>query len=97
MRSGSDRTLFDTAVGNLSGGSGRAFDWNRIADRRDLPRAFLAGGIGAHNARAALEVGAFGLDVGSAMEARPRHKDPEKMRLLFEALRPACRMSVQCA
>ena len=44
-----DRILFD----NGRGGTGETFDWSRIAGRPELPRALLAGGIGAHNARAA--------------------------------------------
>ena len=86
-RPGADRTLFDTG----SGGSGVAFDWTLIADRDDLPDAFLAGGIGPSNARAASRVGTYGLDVCSLVEARPGEKDPEKMNALFAALRPLSR------
>ena len=56
-----------------------------------MPSGFLAGGIGPANARAASRVGAYGLDVGSAVEARPGEKDPDKVTALFDALRPACR------
>ena len=97
VRAGADRTLFDTSLGNVGGGSGRAFDWNRITGRSDLPRAFLAGGIGPENARAALDVGAYGIDVGSGVEATLGRKDPERLRSLFEALRPDWRESLQCA
>lgn len=94
---GVDRTLFDTRLGKVSGGTGRVFDWSRISRRTDLPTAFLAGGIGPHNARAAQKVGAFGLDVGSNIETFPGRKDPQLLRSLFEALRPDCRRSVECA
>lgn len=96
-RAGVDRTLFDTRFGQVSGGSGRMFDWSRISERPDLATAFLAGGIGPHNARAAQKVGAFGLDVGSSIESFPGRKDPQGLRSLFEALRPDCRRSVECA
>jgi indole-3-glycerol phosphate synthase/phosphoribosylanthranilate isomerase len=86
-RSGADRSLFD----NGSGGSGCAFDWSLIADREDLPKAFLAGGIGPANAKAASRVGAFGLDVGSGVELEPGRKDPAKVESLFAALRPVAR------
>ncbi len=86
QRVGADRTLFDS----LSGGSGVPFDWSRIAGRDDLATGFLAGGIGPANARAASRV-AYGLDVGSAVEAAPREKDPAKVIALFDALRPRCR------
>ena len=87
QRLGADRTLFDSA----SGGSGMAFDWLRIAERDDLATGFLAGGIGPANAHAASRVGAYGLDVGSAVEAAPGEKDPGKVTALFDALRPRAR------
>ena len=90
-RSGCDRTLFDTSCGGTSGGMGQAFAWDRVARRRDLPNAFLAGGIGPHNVRAAAAVGTFGLDVGSGVEAAPGVKDPAKMRALFGARRVLAR------
>ncbi|HVL30545.1 MAG TPA: hypothetical protein VM326_07520, partial [Sphingomicrobium sp.] len=62
-----------------------------IAGRADLPSAFLAGGIGPANARAAAAVGAYGLDVGSRVEWAPGHKDPDKVSALFAALRPVAR------
>ena len=90
-RPGADRTLFDTARDGQSGGTGAAFDWSLIAGRDDFAASFLAGGIGPDNARAAARVGAYGLDVGSAVEARPGVKDPAKVAALFAALRPAAR------
>ena len=39
----------------------------------------------------ASRVGAYGLDVGSSVEARPGVKDPAKVEALFAALRPRCR------
>jgi len=86
-REGADRTLFDTR----GGGTGESFNWSLVAGRDDLSSGFLAGGIGAHNAAAAAQVGAYGLDVGSSVEVRPGEKDPEKVEALFAALRPMCR------
>ena len=90
-RPGADRSLFDTIAGGASGGTGSAFDWSLVAGRDDLPSAFLAGGIGAHNAAAAARIGAYGLDVGSSLEAAPGAKDAAKITELFAALRPAAR------
>jgi indole-3-glycerol phosphate synthase/phosphoribosylanthranilate isomerase len=87
VRRGADRSLFDSA----SGGSGEAFDWALVAGREDLPKAFLAGGIGPANARSAAAVGAYGLDVGSRVECAPGLKDPDKVAALFSALRPISR------
>jgi indole-3-glycerol phosphate synthase/phosphoribosylanthranilate isomerase len=91
VRSGADRTLFDTQRNGHSGGTGTTFDWSLVGNRPDLPSAFLAGGIGPGNAAAAAQVGAFGLDVGSAIESRPGRKDPAKTAALFAALRPTAR------
>ncbi|MCY7398162.1 MAG: bifunctional indole-3-glycerol-phosphate synthase TrpC/phosphoribosylanthranilate isomerase TrpF [Sphingomonas bacterium] len=86
-REGADRSLFDRG----SGGTGTAFDWSLIKDRDDLASGFLAGGIGPENAAAASGMGAYGLDVGSGVEARHGEKDPEKVKAMFAALRPASR------
>lgn len=92
-----DRSLFDSLVNGQTGGTGRPFDWRLIAGRLDLSRAFLAGGIGPANARAAQRVGAFGLDVGSGVEAAPGRKDRAKVQALFESLRPESRGTAPCA
>ena len=84
---GGDRLLFD----NGNGGSGRTFDWDLVRRHSDLPNALLAGGIGRHNARAAGNLGAYAIDVGSSVDVVPGLKSPVKTRALFEALRPACR------
>jgi indole-3-glycerol phosphate synthase/phosphoribosylanthranilate isomerase len=89
-----DRLLFDSG----RGGSGRTFDWTMIRDHPDLARSFVAGGIGPDNAREASRLGAYGLDVGSAVDARPGLKSAKKIRALFEALRPPGRQGLrQCA
>ena len=90
-RPGADRTLFDTQVDGRTGGTGRAFDWERIRARPDLGSALLAGGLNPANAGAAAKVGAWALDVGSGVEAAPGRKDPAKLAAFFEALRPPVR------
>lgn len=90
-RHGAHRSLFDTARNGRSGGTGEPFDWTLVAGRDDLPSAFLAGGIGPANAKAAAAVGAFGLDVCSRVECAPGLKDPDMVAELFSALRPAAR------
>jgi indole-3-glycerol phosphate synthase / phosphoribosylanthranilate isomerase len=91
---GGDRLVFD----NADGGSGRSFDWSLVERHPDLPRALVAGGIGPANAGAARALGAYAIDVGSALDASPGRKSPEKITALFEALRPACRERLrECA
>jgi indole-3-glycerol phosphate synthase / phosphoribosylanthranilate isomerase len=84
---GGDRLLFD----NGEGGSGRNFDWSLIKDHPELARSVVAGGIGLHNARAARELGAYAIDIGSAVDSSPGRKSPDKIAELFEALRPPAR------
>ena len=91
---GGDRIVFD----NADGGSGRSFDWKLVDGHPDLPGAILAGGIGPDNARAAMALGAYAIDVGSSVDERPGRKSPDKIAALFDALRPSSRQRLrQCA
>jgi len=89
---GGDRILFD----NGEGGSGRSFDWRQVELHRDLPSAIVAGGIGPHNAAKARRLGAYAIDIGSALDLRPGRKSPQKIAALFESLRPRSREAL-CA
>jgi indole-3-glycerol phosphate synthase/phosphoribosylanthranilate isomerase len=82
-RSGADRTVYDAGAG----GTGRTFDWSRLAGRPELGEAILAGGLTPANAAAAARVGAWALDVSSGIEAAPGRKDPTKLAAFFDALR----------
>ena len=81
---GGDRLLFD----NGPGGTGLQFDWSQLHGVPRLAGAFLAGGIGPDNGRAAQGTGVYGLDVGSRLEIAPGRKDPQRIVALFDALRP---------
>ena len=96
-RSGADRLLFDTAVGGVSGGTGRRFDWTLLDGLPGLSRSVVAGGLNPGNIAAAARLGAFALDVGSGVESSPGRKDPAKLAALFDALRPASRREKACA
>jgi indole-3-glycerol phosphate synthase/phosphoribosylanthranilate isomerase len=84
---GGDRLLFD----NASGGSGRSFDWSLVDSHPELPRAIVAGGIGPSNATAARRLGAYAIDIGSAVDLYPGRKSPERIAELFQAIRPRSR------
>jgi len=91
---GGDRTLFDSGTG----GGGKAFDWKRVAGHRALACGIIAGGIGPDNVRAASALGAYAVDVGSAVDEAPGRKDPAKIAALFEAVRSPSRQELlQCA
>jgi len=90
-RAGADRTVYD----NGAGGTGRTFDWTRLASRPELGEAILAGGLHPGNARAAAATGAWALDVSSGVEATPGRKDPAKLAGFFEALRVPVRREIE--
>lgn len=92
-RSG-DRLLFD----NGPGGTGLTFDWDHVRQLAELKNALVAGGIGPGNACAAMALGPYAIDVGSLVESVAGVKSPEKIRSLFETLRPPCREGLRaCA
>jgi len=80
-----DAILLDAYDPKRHGGTGRTFDWNIIGDISR--RIFLAGGINPANAAAAVELGVYGIDVCSGVEAQPGKKDHKKMKALFENIR----------
>jgi len=84
---GGDRILFDSG----RGGTGRTFDWELVRRHSELSKALVAGGIGPGNAGRAARLGAYAIDVGSALDVMPGMKSPVKIRALFESLRPASR------
>jgi indole-3-glycerol phosphate synthase/phosphoribosylanthranilate isomerase len=91
---GGDRLVFD----NADGGSGHTFDWRLIEGHPELRRALVAGGIGPQNACEARRIGAYAIDVGSALDERPGRKSPEKIAAFFEMLRAGCRQQLRaCA
>lgn len=91
---GGDRLVFD----NADGGSGRTFDWSLVRGHPGLDRGLLAGGLGSRNARAARALGAYAIDIGSAVDERPGVKSAEKIEALFQTLRADCRQRLrECA
>jgi len=80
-----DAILLDAFDPEKYGGTGLTFDWNIVG--HISKRVFLAGGINPDNAAAAIELGIYGIDVCSGVEAQPGKKDHKKMRKLFENIR----------
>ena len=80
-----DAVLLDAYDPSKYGGTGLTFDWNIIGHIGK--RIFLAGGINPDNAVAAVELGVYGIDVCSGIEAEPGKKDHEKMKQLFDNIR----------
>ena len=80
-----DAVLLDAFDPEKYGGTGITFDWNVIGHINK--RVFLAGGINPDNATAAVQLGVYGIDVCSGVEAEPGKKDHKKMKKLFENIR----------
>jgi phosphoribosylanthranilate isomerase len=80
-----DAVLLDAFDPKRYGGTGLTFDWNIIGHIGK--RIFLAGGINPQNAAKAVELGVYGIDVCSGVEAKPGKKDHQKMKALFENIR----------
>ncbi len=71
--------LLDTYHPGVQGGSGEAFNWEWIPERRSLP-IILAGGLTVDNAAQAVKtVRPYALDVSSGVEQAKGIKDPEKI------------------
>jgi phosphoribosylanthranilate isomerase len=77
-----DAILLDAFNPQKYGGTGLTFDWNIIGHIGK--RVFLAGGINPDNAAQAIELGVYGIDVCSGIEAEPGKKDHKKMKQLFK-------------
>jgi phosphoribosylanthranilate isomerase len=80
-----DAILLDAFDPEKYGGTGLTFDWNVIGHMGK--RIFLAGGINPDNAADAVELGVYGIDVCSGVEAEPGKKDHRKMKELFDNIR----------
>ncbi len=80
-----DAILLDAFDPKKYGGTGISFDWNIIGHIGK--RIFLAGGINPDNAAKAVELGVYGIDVCSGVEAEPGKKDKRLMKKLFENIR----------
>lgn len=75
--------------GRLSG-KGQTVDWQRAGQLARRGNMILAGGLRADNlADAVKSVQPFGVDVSSAVEATPGHKDPQLIRDFIQAARAA--------
>ena len=80
-----DAILLDAFHPERYGGTGLTFDWNIVGHIGK--RVFLAGGINPDNAAVAAELGVYGIDVCSGIEAEPGKKDKILMKKLFKNIR----------
>jgi phosphoribosylanthranilate isomerase len=89
-----DTFLLDSTTTDKHGGTGRAFDWQRIAPLVQVMnksvKVILAGGLTTENVAGAMRIlRPWGVDVSSGVESEPGKKDPEKIRAFIRAVRSA--------
>lgn len=71
-------------------GMGETVDWSRAAELASNGRMILAGGLAVDNVATAIRtVRPFGVDVSSAVESAPGHKNDELIRQFIGAVRAA--------
>jgi phosphoribosylanthranilate isomerase len=74
----------------MRGGTGETFDWQLVRARHSKVPLILSGGLSAENVAAAIAAtDPYAIDSASGTEAAPGHKDPERLRSLFAAVREA--------
>ncbi|WP_022670957.1 phosphoribosylanthranilate isomerase [Hippea alviniae] len=78
--------LFDKFTDSI-GGSGKSFDFDLIKGFPFKDRLFIAGGISIENVKLLIDMGVYGVDLVSSVEAYPGKKDFEKMRKFMEFVR----------
>ena len=83
-----DFYLLDTYREGKPGGTGEAFDWNILSDKRFSRPVILSGGLRPDNVREAIQkVSPYGVDVSSGVEKSPGKKDLVLMRKFIENVR----------
>lgn len=89
-----DGILFDSGGRGMPGGTGKVFDWVKLASVASWSnnefKIIVAGGLNPTNVADAMCVlRPWGVDVASGVEARPGKKDPEKVKAFIAAVREA--------
>jgi len=89
-----DTFLLDSTTSEKPGGTGRAFDWQRLVPLVQVMnksvKVIAAGGLTPENVGRAMRIlRPWGVDVASGVEAEPGKKDPEKVRAFVRAVREA--------
>ncbi len=79
-----DRHLYDSKVGQQSGGTGQTFDWQQLTQ---VEGVILAGGLSPENAKEAAALGCNGLDFNSGVESAPGIKDADKLQQAFQKIK----------
>ena len=85
-----DAVLFDTLVKGMDGGTGKTFEWSRIAELRVEAPIILAGGLKPDNVGEAIrQTRPYAVDVNSGVEDQPGIKNHELLARLVAAVHHA--------
>lgn len=80
--------LIDAFSEQAYGGTGHTVDWGLAAEAARTATILLAGGLTPGNVSGAIrQVGPYGVDVSSGVEAQPGKKDPAKVKAFIDAAR----------
>ncbi len=80
--------LLDTYDKNISGGTGKSFDWQIAKESAKFGKVILSGGLNPDNIKEALDtVKPYAVDVSSGIEKAPGQKDYNKMQKLINEVR----------
>jgi phosphoribosylanthranilate isomerase len=80
--------LIDAFSEQAYGGTGHTTDWALAAEAARSATVLLAGGLTPANVSGAIrQVGPYGVDVSSGVEAEPGKKDPAKLKAFIQAAR----------
>lgn len=85
-----DYYLFDTADPSKPGGSGKKFNWKRVAESKIEKPFFLSGGIGPADAKLVKQFkhpDYYGIDINSLFEKEPGVKDMALLLQFIHALK----------
>ena len=87
--SSADRILLDSFHQGQFGGTGRSFDWQKLAHDENRHQYIVAGGINVNNVQRLSELLPFAIDIASGAEdSDPRKKSLSKLNEIFSKLRP---------
>lgn len=87
--SGAQSLLLDTYRAGVPGGTGEAFDWDRIPEEL-AGEIILAGGLDADNITHAIQtVKPYAVDVSGGVESSKGVKSPEKIRQFMQGVKIA--------
>jgi phosphoribosylanthranilate isomerase len=84
--------LLDSSTAHQHGGTGRAFDWERVQPWagviNSISKLIVAGGLHPGNVQEAIHIlRPWGVDVSSGVEREPGRKDLAKVRAFIQAVR----------